>query len=104
MNFPLIPLNSYELMVDESLEPKELPRWIRGRRVACCQGLRYMHTHTLINNDTKRHTHIHAIMLEDTYVQRRVHKANFLALLFKKGEPNQNLPLSRRHEGYKRIG
>lgn len=87
MNFPLIPLNSYELMVDESLEPKELPRWIRGRSVACCQGLTYTHTHTLIDNNTKTYTHTcmyHAIMLIDKYVQRPVNKANFLSLLFKK--------------------
>lgn len=49
----------------------------------------YAHTHTLIYNNTKTYTHTcmyHAIMLEDTYVQKRVNKANLLPLLFKRAE------------------
>lgn len=52
-NLHLIPSNSYELMVDESLETVELPHWIRGRSGACFKASQtHTHTHTSANTVT----------------------------------------------------
>lgn len=62
MNFPPIPLNSYELMADESLELQALPHWIRGRSVACCQGLTLTYTHKRTHTCTHTHLHVCAML------------------------------------------